>query len=259
MKLIGILRIKDQIDTIDECLTKLSTIVDELVILDNRSTDGTLDKYKNYQKILKILHTEGYDEGRDKIMLLDEAKKRNPDWIIWIDADEIFENHFTREVAEKYMRSKYNRISFRMCNFWLGKERCRYDGQYYLYNLHPQRSMWKNMEGAYFRNRKLHNGDIFGVEGRQFISPYRLKHYGYVDRKKMQEKLDRYLAEDKTGDRDYIKNIDPNLPFKSFKYYEFKKKKFNLIYIYFYKYLCNILWILERARLKLSSVRIMRD
>ncbi len=251
MKLSAILRIKDQISTIDECLSKISSIVDEIVVIDNGSTDGTLARYANYPKISKILHTQGYDEGRDKIMLLNEVKKSNPDWILWIDADEIFENHFTRAVAEKYMKSRYNRITFRMCNFWLSKEKFRYDKNYYLYNLHPQRSMWRNMESAYFKNQKLHNGDIRGVSGRSYLSPYRLKHYGYVDRAKMQEKLDRYLKEDPNGSRDYAGSIDPNAPSKTLRFREFKNEFANTFYIYSYKYVCNVLWIIERFRLKL--------
>jgi glycosyltransferase involved in cell wall biosynthesis len=254
MKLIAILRIKDQVDVIDECLSKLSTLVDEIIVTDNGSTDGTLQRYSDYPKIISILKTEGYDEGRDKIMLLDEAKKRSPDWIIWTDADEVFEKHFTREVVEKYMRSGYNRIVFRMCNFWLGRERCIYDGQYYLYNLHPQRSMWRNVEGAYFKDQKLHNGDIRGVPGKSYLSPYRLKHFGYIDRAKMQEKLDRYLAEDTSGERDYKTFNNPNVYRKTYKFYEFESYWLNLSYIIFYKYICNLLWYVERFRRKLFQV-----
>jgi len=254
MKLVAILRIKDQISTIDECLSKLSSLADEIIIIDNGSTDGTLAVYKKFPKISKIFHTEGYDEGRDKIMLLNEAKKSGADWIVWIDADEIFEDHFTREVVERYMNSKYNRITFRMCNFWLSKERCRYDGNYYLYSLHPQRSMWKNVESAYFKDKKMHNGDILGVSGKTYLSPYRIKHYGYIDRAKIQEKLDRYLKEDPDGNRDYIKLIDPNLPSKTFRFFEFTNSRINMAYILSYKYISNALWFLERARLRLLKL-----
>ena len=252
MKLVAILRVKDEIRVINECLTKLSQVVDEIIMLDNGSTDGTLEAFKNYPKITKVLHSQGYDEGRDKVMLLEEAKKVKADWILWIDGDEVLEKHFTREVAHKYMCSGYNRVMFRMSNFWLSRERCIYDGQYYLYNLHPQRSMWRNVEGAYFRNRKLHNGDIMGIIGKTLLSPYRIKHFGYVDKQKMQEKFDRYLAEDKTGERNYGIFNDSNVPRHTYKFVEFDNRYLNLAYIFFYKYLCNVLWYIERLRLKLS-------
>lgn len=254
MKLVAILRIKNQIQTIDECFSKLSLIADEIIIVDNGSTDGTLEAYKKYPKIVSVLRTEGFDEGRDKIMVLEESKKRNPDWILWIDGDEIFENHFTRAIAEKYMNSNYDRITFRMCNFWLSKELCRYDHEYYLYTLHPQRSMWRNTPGTYFRDRKIHNGDIMGITGKSYISPYRLKHFGYSFREKIEEKIQTYLKADPEGSRDYLNTIDPDLPYKSFRFYEFKNFYINFIYIILYKYFLNLLWIIERLRLKIAKV-----
>jgi FkbM family methyltransferase len=255
MKLVAILRIKNQIQTIDECMEKLTELVDEIVVLDNGSTDGTSEAYKKYSKITKILNTVGFDEGRDKIMLLEEAKKTNPDWILWIDADEVFEKHLTREVLESYMRSKHNRIVFRMCNFWLSRERCRYDSEYYLYTLHPQRSMWRNVESAYFKNLVIHNGDIQGVPGKPFLSPYRIKHYGYVYKDKILEKMRIYSDADKDRGRDYKSTIDPELKFKSFKFHEYNNKFLNYIYIIFYKYILNVLWIAERMRLKIKKLR----
>lgn len=251
MKLCAILRIKNQIDTIDECMSKLSEIVDSIIVLDNGSSDGTLEKYAQYPKISRVLQTEGFDEGRDKIMLLESAKEIDPDWILWIDADEVFEKYFTREVAEGYMKSKYDRVTFRMCNFWLSKKRCRYDKEYYLYTLHPQRSMWRNMPGTYFKNMKIHNGDIQGVTGKTYISPYRLKHYGYVDRKKIEEKVKIYTAADINKSRDYKNTIGSIDYYKTFTFVEFDNRMLNVLYIYFYKYACNTLWFVERARLKI--------
>jgi glycosyltransferase involved in cell wall biosynthesis len=251
MKLLAILRIKDQIDTIDECLTKLTEIVDEIVVLDNGSTDGTLEAYKKYPKVVTVLETVGFDEGRDKCMLLDEAKKRSPDWIVWTDADEVFEEHFTRAVVEKYMSSRHNRFVFRMCNFWLDRIHCRYDGSYFLYTLHPQRSMWRNLPSAYFINKKIHNGDILGVPGKPILSPYRLKHYGYADPVKMKEKHDRYKAIDPNG-RSYA-HLDPTQPFRSFVFREYDSAFLNICYIWLYKWVCNVFWLVERIRIRLHK------
>ncbi len=254
MKLVAILRIKDQILTIDDCFSKLSALVDEIVVVDNGSTDGTLEAYKKYPKVIRVLETTGFDEGRDKIMAHEEAKKRNPDWILWIDGDEVFENHLTREILDGYMNSKYNRITFRMCNFWLSNTQCRYDGEYYLYTLHPQRSMWRNVDSAYFKNLVIHNGDIQGVSGPSYISPYRIKHYGYVYKQKIEEKMKVYAAADKDDGRNYMKTLEGTITYKTFRFFEFNNSFVNLIYIYFYKYVCNALWFTKRIQNKIGKI-----
>ena len=240
--------------TLNDCISRLSELVDEIVVLDNGSTDGTLEEYKKFPKIVRILQTEGFNEGRDKIMLLNEAKKLNPDWILWIDADEVLEKQLTRKILDKYMASHYKRIAFRMCNFWLSDTRCRYDHEYYLYTLHPQRSMWRNMESAYFKDLVIHNGDIQGVSGKAYIPPYRIKHYGYVYKQKIEEKMQIYIKADQAKSRDYENTIALTVPYKTFKFYEFDNSFLNLLYIYLYKYICNILWLIERLRIKIVKL-----
>lgn len=253
MKLAAILRIKDQILTIDECLAKLSELSDEIIIVDNGSTDGTLETYQKYPKVRTVLRTEGFDEGRDKVMLLEEAKKSDPDWILWIDADEVFEKQFTRKAIEGYMHSTYNRIAFRMCNFWLDRVHCRYDGPYFVYTLHPQRSMWRNLPSAYFIDKKIHNGDIQGVPGPVYLSPYRIKHFGFIDVDKMRKKRDLYLKTDPHTSRNYL-DLDPDKPFKSFTFREFGSASLNFVYVLFYKYFCNLIWLFARIYYKLRKL-----
>lgn len=210
MKLVAMLRIKNQILTIRECLNRLNDLVDEIVIVDNGSTDGTLEVYKEYKKIKAVKHTKGFDEGRDKIMVHELAKTRDPDWILWIDADEVFEDALTRKNLEKYMsNSKLNVVWFRLYHFWGQKKKFRIDGPWLKYTAFPQRMMWRNIKSAYFRDWKFHNGGIMGVPGNHITSHFRLKHFGYVypeqlkNKKKTYTKLKKHPMSIKT------------LPFKS--------------------------------------------
>lgn len=187
MKLIAILRIKNAILTIEECLTNLSQLCDEIVIVDNGSTDGTLAVYKRFPKIVKIAQTRGFDESRDRNLVLALARRRRPDWLLWIDADEVFEPKLAREVLEKYMVTPgLNRVRFRMFNFWLSKEKFRVDSKWLFYTARPQRSMWRDTPEAHFSERKFHGGEILGIEGKSIVSPYRIKHFGYVGRKQIE-------------------------------------------------------------------------
>lgn len=240
MKLVAILRIKNEIDLIHEALEKLSSLADEIIIVDNGSTDGTLEAYKDYPKVIEVIETSGFNEGRDKIILLESAKKRQPDWILFLDADEIFENNFTRSEIEQYMRSKYDRINFRMCHFWLDKKHCRFDRKYFLYSLQPLRCMWRNRSDVYFRDEIIHNGDIQGNFKKIYFSPYRLKHLSLVNRQRILNKIKLYESVD-NGVRNYS-HMNPDLKFFTYPFLEFSNKHINYIFIWFLKYFFHFLW-----------------
>lgn len=187
------LRVKNQILTIKECLNRLVELVDEIVIVDNDSTDGTLDVYKKYPQIVAVKKTKGFDEGRDKILAHTLAKSRKPDWILWIDADEVFEEALTRKVLDNYMADEsLGSVWFRLYHFWGSKTHYRVDGPWLSYTAAPQRMMWRETGKQYFRDMKFHNGGIMGVEKRRVNSSFRLKHFGYVYPQQIQAKQATY-------------------------------------------------------------------
>ncbi len=234
MKLIGIMHVKNAIRTVDECLEKLSGLVDEIIVVDNGSTDGTLEAYGKYSKIVKIAYTEGYHGGRDVRLLLEEAKKRNPDWILLIDSDEVFEEHFTRKIVEGYMKSEHDVIYFRMFNFWLSRKKFRVDRDWLLYTAQPQRQMFRNLPGIDYQNIKVHYGPIQGLFGSICTSPYRIKHFGYSFREEVERKIKMYNEVDDGVDnkkKDYS-TLDPNMQnIVYLNFYEFKNRILNRMYI----------------------------
>lgn len=248
MKLVAILRIKDAISTVEECLGKLSSLVDEIIVLDNGSTDGTLETYQKFPRIKEILHTEGFHQGRDQIMLLEAAKARNADWILLIDADEIFEKNMTRGVLDRYMSSGHNTFGFRMYNFWLNRKVYRIDGPWFEYTLKAQRFLCKNLPGIYFVNRQLHSGVIKGIPGKVQLSPYRLKHYGYADKKEVIPKWKFYTDLDKKRGMGYYSHLNPESKALTFRFVEFNNPVMNYVYITALNFLINHLLNMPKAK-----------
>src|SRR5215217_8060714 len=117
-KLLIMLRVKDGIFFVHDWLACFEKLVDEIIVLDNGSTDGTYEALKAHPKVVDIVQTEGYNEGRDKNMMYAMARKRKPDWCLWLDVDEIFESSLTRAHLDRLMSSKFvNQYGFRRYHF----------------------------------------------------------------------------------------------------------------------------------------------
>jgi len=193
MKIIVLIRVKNAIKTIRQCLASVSKISDEIVIVDNGSTDGTISAYKDFAKITLIKKTSMFNEGRDRILAHKLAKQRNPNWIFWIDADTIIEKAATKKHFQKMMSSKTtNHYKFHLFHFWLSKTHYRVDGYWHGYTSRPQHAMWRNLPSAHFPNLRFHTGGIKGV-GNYHTSLIRLKHYGYIDKSEIRKKIKRNL------------------------------------------------------------------
>jgi len=119
IKLVVMVRVKDGILFVRDWLANMERLVDEIVVVDNGSTDGTYEILKNHPKVVEIERTKGFNEGRDKILAYELARKRNPDWCLWLDIDEIFEESLTRKHIERMMRSRvFNKYLFRPFHFF---------------------------------------------------------------------------------------------------------------------------------------------
>ena len=90
-KIVAMYRIKNEERWIEKSLKITSEICQEIVILDDGSTDDTLKICKKFPSVVDI-HSQTnlpFDETRDKNILLKMATKLNPDFLLGIDGDEI--------------------------------------------------------------------------------------------------------------------------------------------------------------------------
>jgi glycosyltransferase involved in cell wall biosynthesis len=182
MKFIVMLRVKDGILFVDEWLTCFEKLVDEIVVLDNGSTDGTYEVLKAHPKVVDIVRTEGYNEGRDKNLLYSRVRMRKPDWCIWVDVDEIFEPGLTRAHFDRLMNSKiFNKFAFRRFHFI---DRETFAGSWFRlnYSAGHDRMMWRESPTGYFENLVLDSPNVKGIKGLTGNTNFRLKHLGYISK-----------------------------------------------------------------------------
>jgi len=201
-KFVVMLRVKDGIQFVQEWLTCFEKLSDEIVVLDNGSTDGTYEVLKAHPKVMDIIRTEGYNEGRDKNLLYERLRKRNPDWCLWVDVDEIFEPQVTRAHFEKLMKSRLvTKFAFRRFHFI---DREYFAGSLFRlnYSAGHDRIMWRENASGYFEDFILDSPNVKGIKGLKWGTNFRLKHHGYISKELVDKKAGIYhkvIAPDKVA------------------------------------------------------------
>jgi len=115
-------------------LADLEQWVDQIVVLDDASTDGTGDICRACRRVVL------YERNRENMFSTHEARLREklwrmvetvrPDWILAIDADEIFEPRMRHEARSLVEQDYYDAVEFRMFDLWGSEEYYRCDGQW---------------------------------------------------------------------------------------------------------------------------------
>jgi len=106
-QLVAMLRVKDGMPFLEDWLNHIGPLVDGIVVVVyNGSTDGTWEMLEKHSKVRLMQRTYDFHEGRDKILAYEMARSLNPDWMLWLDVDEWFEDRLTRSALEKMMASK---------------------------------------------------------------------------------------------------------------------------------------------------------
>jgi glycosyltransferase involved in cell wall biosynthesis len=113
---------KNEERNLTDCLVRL-TFCDEIIVLDNGSTDQTVTlAKKNGAKIIQTDQWLGY--GPQKQLALNQA---SGDWVLSIDADERVSDELREEIISVVRGNLDNSLQFKRENYFLGA-RMRFGG-----------------------------------------------------------------------------------------------------------------------------------
>lgn len=121
--LVAALRVKNETWVIRYTLAALSEFVDKIVVLDDGSTDGTVEICRSFPKVVEVFcngirHENLVNEAADWNHMTKLARKHGAKWILYTDADEMLEPAI-QEFARKLPALKqYNMIRFRKVSPW---------------------------------------------------------------------------------------------------------------------------------------------
>jgi len=208
---------------LERCLKHLSAICDDIVICDDSSTDNSVEIAKKFTNQIIHLPDDFNAELEHKQILLEHALTLDPDWIVWLDPDETFDNigesGGIRTLCQFGNENKLESFSFRWYNLYNNINNYRTDGLW-IKNWQPK--IWKNTGKLKFEvKRGLHHDNTpVGVSNHIPINSrtkIKLIHYGLISAETRKLKYKNYLNHgmSKGGIVEFIKN-DNGLHTKKF-------------------------------------------
>ncbi len=203
MKIVAMLKVRDEEDIISETIENLIDQQIDLVILDNGSTDKTYEICKRYEKKdnVKLLQVFGDMGESNQILriLYDMTLTLCPDWIITFEADAFFEtgqnNLSLREGIEKADRMGYNLIQFDRFDFFITDadddsiKSVKNRMKYYSYQNDFQYRVWKFIPGVLAEEGGHYPTFPKGGQYKIFPTKFVLRHYPFRNKKQMENKI----------------------------------------------------------------------
>ena len=206
---------------LEQTINNTLLFCDEIVILDDHSTDGTFENLAKLATKDKRIFVYSAKNSWDNEQLLREellsrALERNPDWLIAIDSDEIYEADKINEQLPYIMsQTDAHWVAFRFFDMWDSEQYYRDDDIWPAGNYAPRmfRVSGKDYKIA---DRYRHCGSIpesvLRLPGMN--SSVRVKHLGWMKFKDRTEKYNKRISEDLSCDM-YSKEVyeaikDPN-------------------------------------------------
>lgn len=200
---LGVYRIKNEARWIKESLEMTRQIAKEVLVLDDHSEDNTIPICRSVPGVTVIESPyQGLDEVRDKNYLFMLAVSRKPDWIIWMDGDEVLAKNAIRE-ARRLIGSGVGGIHhFRIVYLWDRPNQERVDGIYGRFMAARMFSMFDQNPAVMEFKASGHGGNFHcgqvprGHKGPQYNTSGEIKHYGYIDESDRQRKYKWYNQKD---------------------------------------------------------------
>ena len=189
-----------------ECLEHAKKYVDEFVIIDDCSTDNTVEICKDILKDKKhvIIQNEKSmfsNEVKLRKKQWNETIKTNPDWILFLDADEVFEDKIITDIKYLIKNNSVDAYCFRLYDMW-DKNHYRSDQYWSAHKYYRPFLIRYQPKFKYkFINKKQHCGRMpKNVLILKYVnSNIRLKHYGWMKEEDRRNKYDRYKKLDQDG------------------------------------------------------------
>ena len=213
-KIICIAQIYNELEkgNLERFIKYVLPLVDELIVYDDGSTDGSYEYIKKFTKnIIKGKRNEFHRELFHKELLLKKALKFKPDFIFYLDADEVFSKggrEKLEEVCDWMIKEDLDGASFHKINLWRSKSWQRIDS---LFDIGWFVHLWRVKHGMSYGVIKegLHQNPcpktVRKIKRNHELA---ILHFGFSDIKNIAYKYMTYKNHDQRGYNDLDRLID---------------------------------------------------
>ena len=196
---------ESQTGHLKRCLTNVLEWADDIIIYDDKSTDDSIElasKYTNH--IIRGDKNEWIKEtfNKQKILNYIHNMKIKPDWILWIDCDEILDYESIKNLknfCEKNYNNDIDAFAFQQINLWRSEIYYRIDGVFYNEKYNGGAGwfvrLWKynenlKMEEKIGPDQRLYPITIKKIEPCEF----KIIHYGFSNYKNLMKHIGSNLS-----------------------------------------------------------------
>jgi len=188
-----------------------NSLYDNLVVLDDRSTDDSVEFVKSHASLLIENNMNSFrSELRNKGLLLGSAKEAFPDtdWFLWLDADELLLEDRTNidSLLAKTSLSDFDGIELPLVNLWRSEHFYRIDSGF---NEVKNVRFWRNTADLNFSKKSgLHNLlHPLGIKKVLEMDGLKVLHFGFSSALMIANKFSIYRENGQRG-RSLLRLID---------------------------------------------------
>lgn len=169
VKLSVLMITKNAAETLEKSLASIKKIADEIIIIDSKSEDRTVEIAKNY--LAKIYVKEFYDLGKQTLYGLSKTSGK---WILVLDSDEIVSEKLMHEIKRKIenKKLKINGYFISYQNFFLNKP-VQFGGENYKKLILVKRKFFTISPAIVHHHVELLEGKPGSLKGKIFHHSYR--------------------------------------------------------------------------------------
>ena len=187
-------------------LTSVKRYIDSAVIIDDGSTDNTVDLIKEILDstplvIIQNKKSKFINEVELRKQQWEETIKTNPEWILNLDADEMLEDRAEFILPKLVEKEDVDVYCFRLYDFW--DETHYREDEYWKAHLFYRPFLVRYKKDFYYKWKETpqHRGrfPINITELSVAISDLRVKHFGWANQLDREEKYKRYMLLDPEG------------------------------------------------------------